>query len=75
MVARTVAFPVASVSRAPSGTAGLWTTVAAMLDARRSRRALAEMDRHQLADIGISPGDAMTEAARPFWDLAPRRFR
>ena len=74
MVTRTLAFPVVSVRRA-SSTAGLWAAVAAMLDARRSRRALAEMDRHQLADIGISPGDAMMEAARPFWDLAPRHRR
>ena len=46
---------------------------AAMWDARRTRRLLAEMDVHLLADIGIGPGDAMAEAARPFWDLAPRR--
>ncbi len=35
----------------------------------RQRRALAELDDHQLADIGISREDAEREANRAFWDF------
>lgn len=73
MAARIIAFPLAPAPRAPIGTAGLWAKVAAMVEARRTRLALAEMDAHHLADIGLSRGDALSEATRPFWDLAPRR--
>ncbi|UPG71687.1 DUF1127 domain-containing protein [Roseomonas gilardii subsp. gilardii] len=38
-----------------------------------SRRYLAEMDDRMLSDIGISRSEALTEAARPAWDLEPRR--
>ncbi len=37
----------------------------------RTRAALAEMDGRMLADIGLSRGDAMHEAGRRCWDLAP----
>ena len=47
----------------------LWTVAIAMLRARQTRRLLAEMDGHILADIGISRADAATEADRPFWDI------
>ena len=32
-----------------------------------SRRALAALDDDRLADIGVSRGDAMQEARKPFW--------
>lgn len=67
---RTLALPAAR-RRAPS--AGFRATLLAMWQARRTRMHLAEMDAYLLADIGVGRGDAMTEAARPFWDLAPRR--
>ena len=53
------------------GTLGqrLWTAAVAMLQARQTRRLLAEMDSHLLADIGISRADAAMEANRPFWDV------
>jgi uncharacterized protein YjiS (DUF1127 family) len=35
----------------------------------RQRRALATMDARQLADIGVTPDQARTEAARPVWDV------
>lgn len=78
MAAQVFAFPTA---RRTAPTIGLRATLAARLaarleamwQARRTRMILAEMDQHQLADIGIGRGDALTEAARPFWDLAPRR--
>ena len=53
--------------------AGLMRRLGLMLEARRTRRLLAEMDHHLLADIGIGLGDAQMEACRPFWDLGPPR--
>ncbi len=50
-----------------------WTAVGAMLRAHQTRRLLGEMDDRLLADIGIGRGDAVMEAARPLWDLAPKR--
>lgn len=37
-----------------------------------TRRQLAEMDDRMLSDIGISRADALNEAARAPWDIAPR---
>jgi uncharacterized protein YjiS (DUF1127 family) len=34
---------------------------------RRDRRLLARLDPHLLRDIGLSPDDAQSEAAKPFW--------
>lgn len=31
------------------------------------RRALARLDDHALADIGMTRGEALVEAAKPFW--------
>lgn len=47
----------------------VWAAAGAMLQARQTRRLLAEMDGRLLADIGASRGDAMMEANRPFWDV------
>ena len=33
----------------------------------RSRRALELLDDYMLKDIGLSPADAIREAAKPFW--------
>ncbi|MCQ2030585.1 DUF1127 domain-containing protein [Stutzerimonas zhaodongensis] len=33
----------------------------------RTRRQLAALDEHQLADIGISPSERMHELEKPFW--------
>jgi len=44
-----------------------------VLQAIESRRHLAEMDPRMLADIGISRADALREATRAPWDLAPPR--
>lgn len=35
----------------------------------QQRRALTRLDATRLADMGITPGQAAREAARPFWDL------
>ncbi len=57
---------------APRGTA--WTAwLRRVLRAIETRRQLLEMDRRMLADIGISRTEALEEAARAPWDLAPRR--
>ncbi len=40
---------------------------------RQTRRLLAEMDEHTLADIGASRADAVYMASRPVWEgVAPR---
>ncbi|WP_255575049.1 DUF1127 domain-containing protein [Caldovatus aquaticus] len=44
-----------------------------MLRAIESRRQLAAMDDRMLSDIGLSRADALHEADRRSWDLAPRR--
>ena len=31
------------------------------------RRALSDLDRHLLGDIGLTPADALHEANKPFW--------
>lgn len=58
---------------APSGNSlglwRIWRRVGAMLEARRTRRLLTEMDHRLLADIGTTRADAMAEANRPFWDI------
>lgn len=35
----------------------------------RSRRALARLDAHALADVGITAACAVKEAAKPIWDV------
>ncbi len=34
---------------------------------RHDRKVLARLDFHLLRDIGLSPDDARTECAKPFW--------
>ena len=34
---------------------------------RRTRRALAKLETWQLKDVGLTPGQANTEASRMFW--------
>ena len=40
-----------------------------LFDLARQRRALARMDDARLADLGLSPSEAQTEAGRPIWDV------
>ena len=39
------------------------------LETRAQRQALAALDPHLLADLGISRAQAVDEAARPLWDV------
>ncbi len=32
-----------------------------------TRKELGSMDKHMLKDIGLSPGDCLVEAKKPFW--------
>ena len=34
---------------------------------RRGRRLLAQMDAHDLKDLGLSPADVYAEIEKPFW--------
>ncbi|MCC1492656.1 DUF1127 domain-containing protein [Cognatishimia sp. F0-27] len=43
------------------GKIGFWIARA------RQRRMLSTLDRARLDDIGVSPAEAMIEAAKPFW--------
>lgn len=42
-------------------------TVSRWLARSRQRRDLAALDAHLLRDIGVTPGEAAREAAKPFW--------
>lgn len=41
----------------------------AVLRLRHERRALARLDDHLLADIGLTPDAARLEVERPLWDV------
>jgi len=47
--------------------ASLGARLTGWLALRRSRAALARLDDHMLADIGLTRDYALTEAQRPFW--------
>ena len=46
--------------------------VARMLEVRRTRGILAELDSRLLKDIGVSRSEAQQEVARAAWDFHPR---
>lgn len=54
---------------APDGLPGTrWRRQVALWQARAAeRQALATMSERELRDIGVSPGEAHAEAAKPFW--------
>jgi uncharacterized protein YjiS (DUF1127 family) len=56
-------------SRATFSLRRVWAVAVAMLQARQTRRLLAEKDDRLLADIGTTRADAAMEANRPFWDI------
>jgi uncharacterized protein YjiS (DUF1127 family) len=63
-------FPVPQIKSARTGAALLRVLLNRLGDwyvCARSRRHLAELDRHMLKDIGLSEADRRRECARPFW--------
>lgn len=50
-----------------------WAALRQAWQVRQTRRQLAEMDDHMLADLGISRAEAYEEARRAPWDTGPRR--
>lgn len=50
--------------RSVAGLAGL---IQVWRNRQRQRRDLARMSEHMLRDIGLTPGEAMDEMAKPFW--------
>ena len=61
----TLAIPRASVPRGR----GIVARVRRALRVARTRRHLATLDAHLLANIGLTPDEAGAEAARPVWDV------
>ena len=47
----------------------LMTTLRTALAAHRQRQFLAHLDDRTLHDIGLTRTEAMSEAARPIWDI------
>lgn len=45
----------------------LWNMVQRAQRRQRQRRMLANMNEHQLKDIGLTRADALHEAQKPFW--------
>lgn len=68
MATRTIPFLSATPRPTQAGPMALWGAVSAMIQARRTRQQLAEMEPRMLADIGLSRSDAQLEAGRAFWD-------
>lgn len=61
----------ARVTARPSLFAQMYMAIGWMngrMEKRRSRKALLELTDDQLKDIGLSRGEAYSEAARPLWD-------
>lgn len=57
----------------PGRRAIAWLKLA--LTVKRHRRALADLDRHLLKDIGLSESAARQEAERPVWDVPSHWLR
>lgn len=75
-MARIIQFhPVAGTGRAKPDVCrqGALPALRSMLRAIATRRQLADLDPRGLADLGLSRADALAEAARAPWDVAPRR--
>jgi uncharacterized protein YjiS (DUF1127 family) len=71
---RSRSLPASTAIRAPAPPKAGWLAwLRRVLRAVESRRHLAGMDDRMLADIGISRAEALREASRAPWDLAPRR--
>jgi len=56
-----------SVLLHPAAFAGLRQVFGLWLRRARTRRQLDALSDHELRDLGLDHGDAMREAAKPFW--------
>lgn len=60
--------PAQDLSRGFSlGVASLAVLFRIWQERRRHRRDLSRMSDHMLKDIGLTPGEALDEMAKPFW--------
>lgn len=66
-----VAQPIVSFREAAGGLIGrlaqAWATLQLWRERHRTRRHLLEIDEHTLKDIGLSRGEVLFEASKPFW--------
>jgi uncharacterized protein YjiS (DUF1127 family) len=51
------------------GPSGVFGDIQRAWHRARTRRLLAEMNPHELRDIGVTPTDAEVEANKPFWRM------
>ena len=62
------AFAARLQARLGAGMLSSLLTIALVWHARaRQRRQLADLEPHQLADVGLARVDALAEAQKPFW--------
>ncbi|SEW24700.1 protein of unknown function [Cognatiyoonia koreensis] len=54
---------------------GVFAMLRQMHALARQRRALADLDAHLRADIGVNAQEAQKEAKRPIWDAPDHWFR
>jgi uncharacterized protein YjiS (DUF1127 family) len=52
-----------------TGKTGLLVLITRLIVLRRERQALARLDDHLLADIGLDQQSSLQEARRPPWDV------
>jgi uncharacterized protein YjiS (DUF1127 family) len=55
------------LSRWPAWWGHVTAIIRVWMSRSRSRRRLGELDDHELADIGVSRGQARFESEKPFW--------
>ena len=64
----TVFSPITQPRRNVRSLRSVWSILRSIWKTARSRRELAGMDAHLLADIGVSRGEALMESKRKPWD-------
>ena len=71
MIARTTTKTPPRLSPRPSS--GFLDWIALMASVVRERHRLAQLDPHELRDIGLTEADVKAELRRPIWDISPNR--
>lgn len=59
--------PISTPAPIASGLVRLFDTLLDWIERSRQRRALGQLDERLLADMGLDPATARTEADKPFW--------